>query len=385
MIVFFTYTASSAGANKMTFLIARHLVKRGVKSMVICGEDGPLVGQYGSLLDIEILNKKKINPGGGIKKRLSDKIRYYNNYYKAGKLLKKIKPEVAYISNSVDYGYNKSILENKIKLVLHAQGISTNLVNSKKNNREYFYHSDHIISISDEVRNNIIFNFGVDPGKVTTVYNGIEPEEIRNRMFNPRFDRSSYGIEEDDFVISSAGTLCWQKGSDIFVDAAIRVLKRTNNPKIKFLWVGADSKNNSLPNADKGLRNVLEKIIKDEHLEKNIIFIPAINEPYDIYNLADMYVICSREEAFGLVIIENMLLGKPVIAFPIGGIPEVLRYGGGVFTEHISSDSLADTIINNLSAEKISSITRDSKNIVAEHFDINNQVKKIIEIFNRLA
>jgi len=385
MIVFFTYTASSAGANKMTFLIARHFQMEGVRAMVICGEGGPLVEQYGKFLDIEILNKKKINFSGGAGKKVADKIRYYSNYFKSADILKKIKPQAAYISNSADYGYNKSILENKIKLVLHAQGIYTSLVNSKKKNWDYFHNSDHIISISDEVKRNIIFNFGIDPGKITTIYNGIDPSEINVRLASSRFDRSSFGFDKDDFVVSSAGTLCWRKGSDIFVDAALQVLERTNNPKIKFLWIGADSKNNSLPNADKRMRSVLEKIIKDRHVENNIIFVPAVDQPYDIYYLTDMYAICSREEAFGLVIIENMFLGKPVVAFPIGGIPEVLQYGGGVFTKHISSGSLADTIIDNLSAQKLTTISQNSKNIISEHFDINNQIKKIIEIFDRLT
>lgn len=385
MIVFFTYTASSAGANKMTFLIAKHFQKEGVRSMVICGEGGPLVEQYGKSIDIEILNKKKFNFGSGVGKKVADRIRYYNNYFKSDDILRKIKPQAAYLSNSSDYGYNKAILENKIKLVLHAQGINTSLVNSKKKNRDYLYYADHIISVSDIVKTNMIFNFGIDPMKITTVYNGIDPLEIYGKLANPRFNRSSFGFDKNDFVISSAGTLCWGKGSDIFVDTAIKVLEKTNNPRIKFIWIGAESKNNSLPNADKGMQSILEKIIKDRHLDKNIIFVPAIDQPYDIYNLTDLYVICSREEAFGLVIIENMLLGKPIVAFPIGGIPEVLQYGGGVFTEQISSSSLADKIIDNLSTNKLTMISQNSKNIISEHFDINNNVNKIIDIFIKLT
>jgi glycosyltransferase involved in cell wall biosynthesis len=70
-----------------------------------------------------------------------------------------------------------------------------------------------------------------------------------------------------------------------------------------------------------GYMGNLNKTVAEESLESSIKFFGFDPNPYPAFNQADIVLVCLRNEAFGLVIVEGMLLKKPVIGTNIGGIP----------------------------------------------------------------
>jgi len=74
-------------------------------------------------------------------------------------------------------------------------------------------------------------------------------------------------------------------------------------------------------------RKYIHQLVKDLHLENNVVFEGFIYDTEEIYNRLDVLLMCSRSEAFGLVTIEAMLRSKPVIGFDRGGTSELIEDG----------------------------------------------------------
>jgi FkbM family methyltransferase len=89
----------------------------------------------------------------------------------------------------------------------------------------------------------------------------------------------------------------------------------------------------------------LKTIVREENLEEHVKFIGFKENPYPIMNQADIVVVCSRNEAFGRVTVEGMLLKKPVIGTSTGGTLELIKEGfNGLLYEPGRYGQLADKV-----------------------------------------
>ncbi|MDI6896840.1 FkbM family methyltransferase, partial [Methanocella conradii] len=94
-----------------------------------------------------------------------------------------------------------------------------------------------------------------------------------------------------------------------------------------------------------GYMEMLKALIADNSLEPYVKFVGFNANPYPVLNKADIVILCSRNEAFGRVIVEAMLLKKPVIGTNSGGVPEIIKEGyNGLLYEPGNASELADKI-----------------------------------------
>ncbi|HDR68650.1 MAG TPA: glycosyltransferase family 1 protein, partial [Bacteroidaceae bacterium] len=89
--------------------------------------------------------------------------------------------------------------------------------------------ADKIIAVSNLTRNTIIYNYGIDPEKVVTVYNAVEPIGNQEKLQLKR------GIA--DKVVTFLGRITLQKGPEYFIQAAYKVLKKMDN--VRFVMAGS--------------------------------------------------------------------------------------------------------------------------------------------------
>lgn len=203
----------------------------------------------------------------------------------------------------------------KEKCVLHLHG---NLSGDEMTSQTYQY----FLSISDYISKEFVENGIIEEDRVKLLYNGIELDKFKRKISEEEKQnlKRHYGITEEDTVIMFCGRTVAQKGIKELI-LALKRIENINNAKL--LVVG-----NSIfgKNAKTEFESELAKI--SEEVKDKIIFTGFIhnNDLYKIHNISDIAVVPSiSEEPFGLVIVEAMASGLPLIVTRAGGIPEIVN------------------------------------------------------------
>jgi len=172
-----------------------------------------------------------------------------------------------------------------------------------------------LIAVSRALRQELIDQYEIPGDRITVVPNGIN-EDFFEPGDGPAI-RKELGIKDDEILLLYLGRLSARKGLGMLLDA-FRDLN-SENKKIKLVIAGV---------GDYGPR--ISSFIKDNCLEKDIIYIGNIpgHKIRSYYACCDIFVLPSLYETFGIVLLEAMSQGKPVVATRIGGIPDVVGEDG---------------------------------------------------------
>lgn len=207
----------------------------------------------------------------------------------------------------------KRFPKEKCLVHIHGDAIGNNEINDKIYNK--------FIAISDYARKLIMQDGKIDSSKIELLYNAIQLQDFDKTISNEERIalRKKYEILPDDIVILFSGRTIPQKGVKQLI-ASFKKLK--NIEKCKLLIVGS---------ANYGERVKTEFDYELEELAKSvqdkIKFTGYIEnkELYKIHNISDIAVVPSMwEELFGLVVVESMSSGLPLIVTKSGGIPEIV-------------------------------------------------------------
>jgi glycosyltransferase involved in cell wall biosynthesis len=178
--------------------------------------------------------------------------------------------------------------------------------------RWLFKKVNRVIAVSKAVEEMLIAG-GVGHEKIATVYNGIDYQLYASAK--KKVLRTIFSIEEGTPIIGMVGTVSPHKGLDIFLQSMPIILDQ--NPKARFVVVGDDLRGGSYIQALKEMAGKLG-------VEKSIHFLGPCDNVPEIMADFDILILASRNESFGLVIVEAMAAGKPVVAAEVGGVKEIV-------------------------------------------------------------
>ena len=262
-------------------------------------------------------------------------IRHFTYYkFKKIKLLKNIKSKL-FILFGPDETYRELVLDkgkNKLVFYLH--------YNLKPNDLSE-YITDKIIAVSKFVLDSYCKNAKVKvDGKVIlnrvdeTVFNRNLSDQKKNEL------RNLLNIKKDDFVIIYTGRINREKG----IDEIIEAINKIENNNIKLMICGG-----VLSGANISSDYYIGLIHKINNSQK-IIYTGYIdnNELYKYYQISDLQVVPSIvDEAAGLVNIEGMISGLPIITTDAGGIPEYVDENCSIILKRDSNlvEELKNTIL----------------------------------------
>ncbi len=205
--------------------------------------------------------------------------------------------------------------------------------------------ADKIITVSNLTRNIVIEKYGINPDKVVTVYNAVEPVE---------------GAEEDnDFklqerVVTFLGRITMQKGPEYFIEAANLVLKRMDN--VRFVMAGSGDMMNKM------IRRAARLGITDKFSFTGFLKGDDVNK---MFQMSDVYVMPSVSEPFGISPLEAMQSNVPVIISRQSGVAEILQHA--VKIDFWDTHAMADAIYGILNYPALHRVfSRYGKNEVNE-------------------
>ena len=182
--------------------------------------------------------------------------------------------------------------------------------------------ADLVMAVSNLTRNIVINKYGIPAEKVMTVHNAV-------RFAEGNQEEEERGVK--DKIVTFLGRITYQKGPDYFVEAAAKVLKRTQN--VRFVMAGSGDMMNHV------IRRVARLGIADKFHFTGFLRGADVQK---MFALSDVYVMPSVSEPFGISPLEAMKSNVPTIISKQSGVAEVLDYA--VKVDYWDVDAMADAI-----------------------------------------
>lgn len=193
--------------------------------------------------------------------------------------------------------------------------------------------ADRVVTVSNLTRSIVINKYHIDPSKVVTVHNAVD--------FSGRENLSvERGVK--DKVVTFLGRITFQKGPEYFIEAAAKVLKRTDN--VRFVMAGSGDMMNRC------IKYVARLGISDRFHFTGFLRGKDVQK---MFALSDVYIMPSVSEPFGISPLEAMRTNVPSIISRQSGAAEILKYAFKV--DFWDVDAMADCIFGLLKYPALSS------------------------------
>lgn len=220
--------------------------------------------------------------------------------------------------------------------------------------------ADHIITVSNLTRNIIIDKYGINPKKITTVYNAVEPVCENSKC------KLKKGVK--DKIVTFLGRITVQKGPEYFLEAARLVLKKMDG--VRFVMAGSGDMMNDMVKRAAELK-IADKVHFTGFLKGD--------EVKDMLHMSDVLVMPSVSEPFGIVPLEAMQSNVPVIISYQSGVSEVVKYALKV--DFWDTYEMADAIYGLLNYPSIWRLIRREGKEEVDNLLWKNSAKNVREIY----
>jgi glycosyltransferase involved in cell wall biosynthesis len=230
-----------------------------------------------------------------------------------------------------------------------------------------------VIAISRQVAADTSELYDVPREKIRLIMNGFDESIFHTMVLDRTTVLHEFGIGEPPrALIMFVGKLTKFKGIDVLLDAA--AIYEAALPGVMTLIIGEGE-----------LHDQLRLRAADLHL-KQVHFLgqQPQSEIARLLNVADLSIVPSRVEPFGLVAVEALACGTPVVATNAGGLPDFINQDVGWLVEVDDPDGLAQAVI-----EAVQSDARSKKGLFAadyasQHFAWSQQVDKMVDVYHEV-
>jgi glycosyltransferase involved in cell wall biosynthesis len=219
------------------------------------------------------------------------------------------------------------------------------------------------------MKEKIVEIFGIDPKNIEVIPGGVDTSLFRPFRVAQETVLSKYGIEKRGKIVLFVGKLTKVKGVEYLLKAA-KIYEKSNG--IITLISGYGEQFDELTHLSNklGLKNIY---FLGHQRQEDLVY---------LYNIAEVTIIPSIFEYFGLVAIESLATGTPVIGTRVGGLPYILKNNTGYIVEPKDYKDLADKILKIMDVEFKKSRSNQISNYAKKNFSWDVIVKKTEKVYN---
>jgi len=236
--------------------------------------------------------------------------------------------------------------------------------------RRGMHAATRVICVSHWTKAIVEENYGIDPDSIDVIYNGIEspPAQTQNKAAAP----AAPAIRQDDKLVLYLGRITMQKGPEYFVEAAKKVLQKMDN--VKFIMAGSGDK----------VRDIIE-LAAAHGIGHKVLFTGFLrgDDVPKVYEMADVFVMPSVSEPFGIAPLEAITHDTPVIVSKQSGVSEVLKHALKV--DFWDTDEMANKIIAVLKHAPLSKTLSDHATIEVKQLTWADAAKKCEAVYEKAA
>lgn len=229
--------------------------------------------------------------------------------------------------------------------------------------REGMHKADLVIAVSNYTKNKIMEHYNVPANKIRVVHNAVEsPDQTFDRI---------YKLKEKNKIVLFLGRLTLQKGPDYFLYAAKKVLD--HYPNVIFLYCGSGDMERFL------IEKAAELGISDRVLFAGFV---RGSDTEEAYKIADLYVMPSVSEPFGITPLEAAIRGTPSLISKQSGVSEVINHCLKV--DFWDIDEMSNKIIAVLNHTELHHDLKENATAEVRHINWENSAKKCIDVYNEV-
>ncbi|MCP4707390.1 MAG: glycosyltransferase [Planctomycetes bacterium] len=255
-------------------------------------------------------------------------------------------------------------------LVVHVHSTEFDRSGENVNQRVYdieragMHAATHVICVSHLTRQVVINRYAVSPDKVSVVYNAIDTD-------GKTFENGSAGIKRDEKIVLFLGRITMQKGPEYFLAAAKKVLEIMDN--VKFVMAGTGDM----------IKRTIE-LAAEMGIGHKVLFTGFLrgDDVDRVFQMADLFVMPSVSEPFGLVPLEALRNDVPVIISKQSGVAEVLTHALKV--DFWDINEIANKIVAVLRHPPLQATLREHGNFEVRRFCWTDSAKRCREIYDLL-
>ncbi len=366
-----------AGAERMAAEICYGLSKRDdVEVLLITFSPTNTYKQYTDYFPCRVCSSWiNLSISGKTEKNMDDYIKIVNEFkphiihshlFKADLLSREILfPNVKYFSHQ--HGANSVFLKPSIDKFVKKSSI-VKMYERERIISKYRKCNNTFIAVSKYIESYLKKNLPADIQKIVMLYNAINVKNFKNN--NPR--KCNYHKEiNNELKIISAGTLIPRKNQKLQIEIMQELINRGINAKLMILGEGEEKQN-------------LIKLTQEKGLSDYITYVGNVDNISEYYHNSDIMLHTSKDEPFGLVLVEAMAAGLPCIALDGKGNKEIIIDGqnGFIIPEQIPS-LFADKIQYILDSDEIWERFSANASITAAQYDINPYINKLISVYKQ--
>ena len=222
---------------------------------------------------------------------------------------------------------------------------------------------------------------GVPAERVSVVPNGVDFDRFATVEREQRAAvRERHGLDAS-ITLLFVGTVMPRKGVTVMIDALNQVVNGMDDPDVELVIAGENS-------LDESYTSQVRQRIRMAGLERRVTmtgFVPADQLPA-LYASADLLVVPSLEEGFGMTAVEAMAAGTPVVATSVGGLPDVITDGeSGVLVPPGDAEALAVGLESLLTDDEFRDRIAESAHERAAQYDWGQVTGSICETYERIS
>ncbi len=270
--------------------------------------------------------------------------------YPAGVLLKKL--------------FNKPLVVHIHATAFDASGLNNVDETRYKIEKEGFDNADKIIAVSNYTKQMLVHFYSQPPDKIIAIHNAMDDMGVG-------YEKTRRVIKPSDKIVLFVGRLTIQKGPEYFIRAAKKVVEI--DPNVKFVIVGSGDMEAQM------IEEAARLGVSSHVLFSG--FIPR-EKLGAIYSMADVFVMPSVSEPFGLTALEAAKYEVPVIVSKRSGVSEVLSHSLKV--DFWDVDAIANKILAVLHYRTLKKLLKKHGRLEVESLTWDKQVDKIIDVYKSL-
>ncbi len=219
--------------------------------------------------------------------------------------------------------------------------------------------ADRVITVSNLTRRIVVEKYGINPDKVVTVHNAVEPYTYKHIDYTKNLKEK---------IVTFLGRITFQKGPEYFVEAAHKVLKK--DPNVRFVMAGSGDMMNKM------ILRAAELGITTKFHFAGFLKGPDV---FKMFSMSDVYVMPSVSEPFGISPLEAMSSNVPVIVSKQSGVSEILTHA--IKVDFWDVDAIADSIYALLNYKSLPDTFRKYGKTEVENLKWENAAYKVVQVY----